>query len=447
MAAVTIAGTQDYRYRIFEQVDSPAQPDLEPVVSRRRPPRLQGRPPPARERGIVVFVALIAVVLLSLAAVGMMRSLHSSTLVVGNLAFRQAASRSSTAAVETAVYDMFVPTATIADLTNHDLNRNYYATIQPGEDALGVPAALQSVGAYPGTFQVLTDSAVGQRPPATSSSACAFRRPSGKAAEGVECEMIPPKQKPGRHGERSSSTSRFDPDALLPADGPRRRTEQFSHVRPGDAALTTSTTKVRTHEQPLFRDPWRRAVAALLAFLIGLGPLGIARATRRSPMLADEPMAFVPEGTAEHRPVRRRFDVACCRTSCPTTSSAACRTAARPGILPRRERRDEPRPADSPARIDTPEHIYHQANFPFPTYADGVPQRRRVHRELRSHGSRSWPAPVHSNALNRDLLRSVDHLSAAAGFHRRFAADEKRCSRRPCRRTRGRPTCRPSSST
>ena len=112
----------------------------------------------ARERGIVVFVALIAMVLLSLAAVALMRSVHTNTLVVGNLAFRQAAVSLSTAAVEKAVYDLFPPTRTIAD-TNHDLARNYYATHQAGEDANGIPAVLrgQNPPACQPPWQVMTD--------------------------------------------------------------------------------------------------------------------------------------------------------------------------------------------------------------------------------------------------------------------------------------------------
>ena len=108
---------------------------------------------PRRQQGIVVFIALIATVLLSLAAVGLMRSVHTSTLVVGNLAFRQAAMAVSSAAVETAIYDMFPPTATIPDLRNHDANRNYYASLQAGEDPAGVPSVLQPAGIYPGTFK------------------------------------------------------------------------------------------------------------------------------------------------------------------------------------------------------------------------------------------------------------------------------------------------------
>ena len=162
--------------------------------------RLEGRPVPAhRQRGIVVFVALIAVVMLSLAAVALMRSVHTSTLVVGNLAFRSAAMSMSTAAVEKAVFDMFPPTATIADLRNHDLNRNYYATLQPGENALGVPAALQSIGAYPGSFVVLTDTS-GNQARFVIERMC-LAAALGLPANGTLCEMIPPKQSIAGQGD------------------------------------------------------------------------------------------------------------------------------------------------------------------------------------------------------------------------------------------------------
>ena len=163
-------------------------------------PRLDGRPAAARrQRGLVVFVALIAVVMLSLAAVALLRSVHTSPLVVGNLAFRSAAMSMSTSAVETAVFDMFPPTATIADLRNHDLNRNYYATLQPGENALGVPAALQSVGAYPGSFKVLTDTS-GNSARYVVERMC-LAGALGLPANGNLCEMIPPKQSSAGQGD------------------------------------------------------------------------------------------------------------------------------------------------------------------------------------------------------------------------------------------------------
>ena len=156
------------------------------------------------QRGIVVFVALIAVVLMSLAAVGLMRSVHTNTMVVGNLAFRQAAQAMATSAVEKALYDMFAPTRTIADaeLKSDDLTRNYLATYQFSDDQYGVPTVLQGdLSAYPGAAQVITDSASGNTARYIVERMC---RP-GIAAEPLlmmkHCEMIPPKQSIGKETE------------------------------------------------------------------------------------------------------------------------------------------------------------------------------------------------------------------------------------------------------
>lgn len=156
--------------------------------------------PLARQRGIVVFVALIAVVLMSLAAVGLMRSVQTNTLVVGNIAFRQAAQAMAAAAVEKAVYDMFPPTALIADLKVDNLARNYFAAIQPGQDAMGVPAVLQgNLAAYPGAAQIIRDN---PNPAVAITASYIIERMCdndaiGKEATPNDCEMIPPKQSPG----------------------------------------------------------------------------------------------------------------------------------------------------------------------------------------------------------------------------------------------------------
>ena len=174
-----------------------------------RGPRLVGRrlPLPAHQRGIVVFVALIAVVLLSLAAVGLMRSVHTNTLVVGNIAFRQAAQQMAAAAVERAVFEMFPPTAVIADLKAHDPARNYYASIQPNQDAMGVPFALQGGTAlgttppnYPAGAQVIRDNT---NPAVAMTAYYVIERlcdddALGKDATPNDCEMIPPKQSTGK---------------------------------------------------------------------------------------------------------------------------------------------------------------------------------------------------------------------------------------------------------
>jgi len=152
---------------------------------------------PGRQRGIVVFVALIAVVLMSLAAVGLMRSVHTSTIVVGNLAFRAAAQSVASSAVEKAVYDMFKP-GTMATVFNHDLTKNYYSFVQPGENAMGIPAVLQSKGAYPGSFQLLKDSAENEARYVIERMC--LPAADGLPAEGRWCEMIPPKQGMGLQG-------------------------------------------------------------------------------------------------------------------------------------------------------------------------------------------------------------------------------------------------------
>ncbi|MDO8892659.1 MAG: hypothetical protein Q8K43_11945 [Sulfurimicrobium sp.] len=55
------------------------------------------------QRGVVLFIALIALVVMSLAAVALVRSVDTSTLVAGNLAFKQAATSSADAALESAI--------------------------------------------------------------------------------------------------------------------------------------------------------------------------------------------------------------------------------------------------------------------------------------------------------------------------------------------------------
>ena len=167
------------------------------MITRTRP--LRPMQPISRQRGIVVFIALIAVVLMSLAAVALMRSVHTNTLVVGNIAFRQAAQAMAAAAVEKAVYVMFPPTALIADLKVNDPARNYYASLQPGQDSMGVPALLQGdLSGYAG--QIIRDS--------TNAAIAITARyviermcdddALGKDATPNDCEMIPPKQSPAK---------------------------------------------------------------------------------------------------------------------------------------------------------------------------------------------------------------------------------------------------------
>jgi hypothetical protein len=104
-------------------------------------PRLP-RHGPRRQRGVVLFVALIAMLLLSLAGVALMRSVDTTLGVAGNLGFRHASIAPVNRAIEQAIQDVFKaspPVTTTAD----DLGHNYFSQLQPGESRTGVPALLQ----------------------------------------------------------------------------------------------------------------------------------------------------------------------------------------------------------------------------------------------------------------------------------------------------------------
>jgi len=96
---------------------------------------------PQRQRGVVLFVALIAMVILSLAGVALVRSVDTSTGVAGNIAFRQASIAAVNDAIENAVNAVF-KAKTIPTQTDHHMPSHYYAAIQPGEKANGVPDVL-----------------------------------------------------------------------------------------------------------------------------------------------------------------------------------------------------------------------------------------------------------------------------------------------------------------
>ena len=101
------------------------------AAARRRAPR-------SAQRGVVLFVALIAMVVLSLAGVALIRATDAGTSVAGNLSFRQSSIALINIAVEKAADDIFYH-GFIVDTTVDDVPHNFYATIQAGENSHGVP--------------------------------------------------------------------------------------------------------------------------------------------------------------------------------------------------------------------------------------------------------------------------------------------------------------------
>jgi len=103
------------------------------------------RPSPRAQRGVVLFVALIAMVILALAGVALMRAVDTTAGVAGNLAFRNASFPPVNEAIEESINAVF-KAKNVSDLLNDDADQNYFASIQPNESRQGVPALLQ--GSY-----------------------------------------------------------------------------------------------------------------------------------------------------------------------------------------------------------------------------------------------------------------------------------------------------------
>jgi type IV pilus assembly protein PilX len=103
-----------------------------------RVPAIQSASQPFRQRGVVLFIALIALLVMSLAAVALIRSADTNTVIAGNLALRQSALISSDRGAETAMNWIGTKAvANIATLDSNNVAEGYYATYSPTADANG----------------------------------------------------------------------------------------------------------------------------------------------------------------------------------------------------------------------------------------------------------------------------------------------------------------------
>ena len=168
---------------------------------------LRYRPPTAmrRQRGIVLFVALIVMVAMTLAAIALMRSVDTTNTAVGNLAFRQSSILPANYAVEIAAAALFADanngkTAMIADPTKDDPAHNYYATFKRTDNKIGVPADLQTKKALANlkapALKDDADNVITYVIERMCDDKAVAAHPDGKAS--LEwCDMMPPKQNPG----------------------------------------------------------------------------------------------------------------------------------------------------------------------------------------------------------------------------------------------------------
>jgi molybdopterin-biosynthesis enzyme MoeA-like protein len=107
-----------------------------------------------RQRGFVVIVALVAVLVMALSAAALLRSAETTMAVTGNLGFMQSSLAASDHAVEHVVAMLF-ELRLVADTDVDDPAHGYFASRQPGENSRGVPRSLQAIANYPPAAPVL----------------------------------------------------------------------------------------------------------------------------------------------------------------------------------------------------------------------------------------------------------------------------------------------------
>jgi Tfp pilus assembly protein PilX len=91
-----------------------------------------------RQRGLVLLIAMIALVVLSLAAVALIRNVDSATVIAGNLAFKQSATSSGEAALIRANQWLLAQPSVSFD--NNNLAVGYYATMTSLTTLRGLPS-------------------------------------------------------------------------------------------------------------------------------------------------------------------------------------------------------------------------------------------------------------------------------------------------------------------
>lgn len=92
----------------------------------------------AAQRGMVLLVALVVLVAIMIAGIAMMRSVDSTTLVAGNLAFQQSATNSADQGIEKAM--AMLRTRSASQLSADDPTNGYFATMTSSQS----PAAGQT---------------------------------------------------------------------------------------------------------------------------------------------------------------------------------------------------------------------------------------------------------------------------------------------------------------
>jgi type IV pilus assembly protein PilX len=194
------------------------------VMNTRHSPARRAPTCNSHQRGVVLFIALIVMVAMSLAAIALMRSVDTTSAVIGNLAFRQASILPGNFAIEDAAAGLFsdanvANVARIPDLTGPNLapnlTQNYYPTHPPipgavpagcsaatWDDKYGVPCPLQTQAKAQTLLTRNQVDGAGNTVTYVIERMCnpnapAIAIPTNNSASRGWCDMMPPQQPPG----------------------------------------------------------------------------------------------------------------------------------------------------------------------------------------------------------------------------------------------------------
>jgi type IV pilus assembly protein PilX len=215
------------------------------VMNTSHPPARRAPIGNSRQRGVVLFIALIVMVAMSLAAIALMRSVDTTSAAIGNLAFRQASILPANYGIEDAAAGLFndanpANVARIPDVRVDTPAQNYYATHSQAagwDDQYGVPQPLQTQAAANSLNRPVWDGAQNRITYVTERmcNPSAPVIPADKSAANTWCDMMPPKQSPG--------TTINDPmAALLSAQPFYRVTVRVEHCPNNDCVNNRSDT-------------------------------------------------------------------------------------------------------------------------------------------------------------------------------------------------------------
>ena len=225
----------EFRYRDVRNDDPTAQPSLESRgmkhairIANTRPSRRH------RQRGVVMFIALIVMVALSLAAIALVRSVDTTNAIVGNLSFRMASILPGNLGVEKAAAALFqdADIASAVRIPDHNADcaaENYFASRQPGEDARGIPLKLQKKAELPvrGPDAPTIPRPEHRDPLRHRAHVHAARRADGRDLRAAAAEI-----QSWRHRKRGKVRIRRRP--VLPRDHPGRRPAEHGIILASD---------------------------------------------------------------------------------------------------------------------------------------------------------------------------------------------------------------------